>query len=184
MSARRNLLWPRSINSRLLRHLLLLFRLCLTHSIITPSRPEHRWLYPIDQPELLNVIRFRRTRGRLRALSPAARSQRHPLRRREVVGRRRCYLARRSGEELRCLRTPAKLPIEQLGFSGIDAPATLRVTRVVLASAHLNHDPCDNRGRNLAALCQRCHVLHDAPEHRRCRWYNAFRLRAIGDLFG
>ena len=33
------------------------------------------------------------------------------------------------GEGLRCLRTPAKLPIEQLDFSGIDVPATLRVTR-------------------------------------------------------
>ena len=30
----------------------------------------------------------------------------------------------------------------------------MRVTRVVLASAHLNHDPGDNRLRNLAALCQ------------------------------
>lgn len=74
--------------------------------------------------------------------------------------------------------------MEQPGLRGIDAPAMLRVTRVVLASAHLNHDPGDNRARNLAALCQHCHMLHDAAEHRRRRWFNAFRLRAIGNLFG
>ena len=37
--------------------------------------------------------------------------------------------------------------------------------------------------RCLAALCQRCHMRHDAGEHRRRRWLNAFRVRAIGDLF-
>jgi hypothetical protein len=35
----------------------------------------------------------------------------------------------------------------------------------------------------LSRLCQRCHMIHDAAEHRRRRWFNAFRLRAIGDLF-
>lgn len=48
---------------------------------------------------------------------------------------------------------------------------------------YLNHDPGDNRPRNLAALCQRCHMIHDASEHRRRRWFNAFHVRAIGDLF-
>lgn len=87
------------------------------------------------------------------------------------------------GRGLRCLPAPAELPVEQPGLAGIDAPTILRFTRVVLSSAHLNHDPGDNRPRNLAALCQRCHMLHDAAEHRRRRWFNAFRLRAIGDLF-
>jgi hypothetical protein len=50
----------------------------------------------------------------------------------------------------------------------------LPVTRVVLASAHLDHDPSNNRPRNLAALCQRCHMLHDAVEHRRTRWRKRF----------
>ena len=34
----------------------------------------------------------------------------------------------------------------QPGFAGIGPPASMRVTRVILASAHLNHDPGDNRG--------------------------------------
>jgi hypothetical protein len=54
---------------------------------------------------------------------------------------------------------------------------------VILASAHLNHDPGDNRLRNLAALCQACHMRHDAGEHRRRRLRNRFRSSAIRDLF-
>ena len=37
----------------------------------------------------------------------------------------------------------------------------LRTTRVVFAAAHLHSDPTNNRLRNLRALCQRCHMLHD-----------------------
>jgi hypothetical protein len=49
--------------------------------------------------------------------------------------------------------------------------------------AHLDHDPTNNNDRNLAALCQRCDMFHDADEHRRRRWQNAFRRRAMGDLY-
>ena len=68
-------------------------------------------------------------------------------------------------------------------LAGIPLAPRLPVTRVVLASAHLDHDPGNNRARNLAALCQRCHMLHDGEEHRRRRWGKVFRLRALGDLF-
>jgi hypothetical protein len=81
------------------------------------------------------------------------------------------------------LPPPTELLAIEPGLDGIGAPAPWRKTRVVLASAHLNHDPGDNRLRNLAALCQRCHMLHDADEHRRRRWLNAFRGRAVKDLF-
>lgn len=65
---------------------------------------------------------------------------------------------------------------------GDDLASIVRVTRVYIACAHLNHDPTDNASRNLAALCQRCHMIHDAAEHRRRRWRNAYRRRALGDL--
>jgi hypothetical protein len=29
-----------------------------------PIRPQHRWLYPIDWPQLSAVIRFKRAKGR------------------------------------------------------------------------------------------------------------------------
>ena len=37
----------------------------------------------------------------------------------------------------------------------------MRTTHVVLAAAHLDHDPTNNRLRNLRSLCQRCHLIHD-----------------------
>ena len=148
-----------------------------------PIAPEHRWFYPIDWPELSNLIRFRRAKGRC---EHCARPHGH-----EVIhlgegtwwsADEACWRDGR-GRRVRSLPPPNELTRDQLVFAGMDPPR-LRVTRVVLASAHLNHDPGDNRPHNLAALCQRCHMLHDASEHRRRRWLNAFRPRAIGDLFG
>lgn len=64
-----------------------------------------------------------------------------------------------------------------------DVLGAARTTRVVLATAHRNHDTADNAPTNLAAFCQRCHMVHDRPEHRRRRWLTLFRRRALGDLF-
>ena len=58
-----------------------------------------------------------------------------------------------------------------------------RTTRVVLATAHLDHDPMNNGSENLAALCQRCHILHDRDEHLRRRRLTYLMRRALGDLF-
>ncbi len=55
-----------------------------------------------------------------------------------------------------------------------------RITTIVLTIAHVHDpDPANCADDNLQALCQRCHLLLDAPLHaatRRAR-------RAIGDLF-
>ena len=60
--------------------------------------------------------------------------------------------------------------------------AALLTTKVFLAAAHLDHDPRNNRRRNLKAFCQRCHMLHDRDEHRR-RWLTYRMRKALGDLF-
>jgi hypothetical protein len=57
------------------------------------------------------------------------------------------------------------------------------MTRVVLAAAHLDSDPTNNRLRNLRALCQRCHMLHDRPHHLVQRWITYRRRLAFGDFF-
>ena len=64
-----------------------------------------------------------------------------------------------------------------------DAVVPLRVTKVALATAHLDHDPANNRPRNLKALCLRCHMLHDRPEHRRRRQLRLRMRKAVGNLF-
>lgn len=64
-----------------------------------------------------------------------------------------------------------------------DILARTRRTRVVLAAAHRNHDTSDNADANLAAFCQRCHMIYDRAEHQRRRWTTLFRRKALGDLF-
>jgi hypothetical protein len=59
----------------------------------------------------------------------------------------------------------------------------VRTTRVVLAAAHLDHDPRNNRLRNLRSLCQRCHLLHDRTHRLRQRRITYRRRDALGDLF-
>lgn len=51
--------------------------------------------------------------------------------------------------------------------------AALRLTKIVLTIAHLDHNIQHNTDDNLAALCQRCHLIHDAKHHAR----NAARTR-------
>ncbi|MGF7151953.1 hypothetical protein FHS96_005621 [Sphingomonas zeicaulis] len=133
-----------------------------------PIRPENRWLYPIDWPQLSGVIRF------VRAGSRCERCQRPHLRRVPHLGDGRWWDA-----EACCWRSDRGKPIPIDSF----ALELVRTTYVVLACAHLDHDPGNSAPSNLAALCQRCHMLHDAAEHRWQRWWNMFRLRAVRDLF-
>lgn len=44
-------------------------------------------------------------------------------------------------------------------------PATV----IVLTIAHLDHDTANNADDNLAALCQKCHLYHDAKQHASAR---------------
>ncbi len=39
-------------------------------------------------------------------------------------------------------------------------------SKVVLTIAHLDHKLIDHSDSNLTALCQRCHLRHDAEQHR------------------
>lgn len=46
-----------------------------------------------------------------------------------------------------------------------DEPHPVTGSMVVLTIAHLDHDIDNNADHNLAALCQRCHLTHDAQQH-------------------
>lgn len=41
-----------------------------------------------------------------------------------------------------------------------------KAIKIVLTVAHLDHDNTNNADSNLAALCQRCHLLLDADQHK------------------
>jgi hypothetical protein len=51
------------------------------------------------------------------------------------------------------------------------------------AIAHLDHDPNNNRLRNLKALCQRCYMLYERPEHRRRQWRPCIGARQAATCF-
>jgi hypothetical protein len=135
-----------------------------------PIHPQYKWLYPIDWPQLSAVIRFQRAKGRCEACGrPHGLEVQH-------LGDGRWWDEEeqtwRNGRG-RALRRPEP-PGEHLAA---------RRTKVVLATAHLDHDPTNNRPKNLKALCQRCHMMYDRDEHRRRRWVTLRRRKAIGDLF-
>ena len=136
-----------------------------------PIRPEFRWLYPIDWLQLSAMVRFGRARGRCEGCGrPHGQHVVHLGDGRWWDGEASTWRNGR-GRALRSLPAPEQWTIP------------LTTTRVVLACAHLDHDPGNNRLRNLKALCQRCHMLHDRPEHRRRRWLTLRMRKAIGDLF-
>jgi hypothetical protein len=45
-------------------------------------------------------------------------------------------------------------------------PPKLRRVRVMLHTAHLDHNPANCADENLAALCQACHLRNDVDQHR------------------
>ncbi len=135
-----------------------------------PIRPEHRFFYPIDWPQLSVVIRFGRAKGRCEACKrPHGQIVYH-------LGDGRWWDAEagawRDGQGR----------IIRLAFGVDDVLMRARRTKVVLAAAHRDHDTSNNANANLAAFCQRCHMIHDRPEHRRRRWFTLFRRKAMGDL--
>jgi hypothetical protein len=134
-----------------------------------PIRRELRPLYPRNWREISAEVRFVRAGGKCQ----------------------RC--GRPHGETLRVLPDGRWYDPQQRTWRdgrGRDArwPDLLAMTRachsrIILAAAHLNHDPSNNRWRNLRGLCQRCHLLHDRRHHRRQRWITWRSRYAVADLF-
>jgi len=137
-----------------------------------PIRPENRWLYPIDWPQLSDVIRFERAGGRCEGCG-------------RPHGRLVCHLGdgRWWDDAAHVWRNGRGRSLKLVPLGELPEGIKILTTQVVLACAHLDHDPSNNDPRNLKALCQRCHILHDKVEHLRQRWFT-YRLRkALGDLF-
>jgi hypothetical protein len=134
-----------------------------------PIKRIYRWLYPIDWPELSRTIRFKRARGACECCG-------------RPHGQWVFHLAdgRWWDPESRAWRTGQGRTLKRTQMVNLQS---VRRTRVFLACAHLNHDPAENSPNNLRALCQRCHLLHDRPEHLRRRRATYRRRLALGDLF-
>ncbi|PXW51403.1 hypothetical protein [Methylobacterium sp. B4] len=122
-----------------------------------PIRREHRFFYPIDWRELSSVIRFGHAKGRCEGCG-------------RLHGRTVFHLGdgRWWDEEAAswCDGT-GMIVCVAVGAAGVLGKT--RTTRVALATGHRNYDTADNFATNLAAWCQRCHIRHNRPEHRRRR---------------
>ena len=134
-----------------------------------PIKRELRWFYPIDWPEISRRVRFERAGGVCE----------------------RC--GRRHGETVRYLPDGRWFDVARhtrrngrgrlARWPDIEEAVAFRQTRVILAAAHLDHDPGNNRLRNLRSLCQRCHMIHDRTHHLARRRITYLLRRALGDLF-
>lgn len=135
-----------------------------------PIKPGLKGFYPIDWRELSDVIRFGRAKGRCEQCErPHGQTISH-------LGDGRWF---DPDEEV--WRDGQGRVVDFVDFR--DLGPALRQTRIVLATAHLDHDPTNNRPGNLKALCQRCHLLHDRDEHRKQTRVTILERRASGDLF-
>jgi hypothetical protein len=136
---------------------------------LMPIRRELRPLYPSHWRELSRRVRFERAGGRCQRCE------------RPHLALIRCLPDGRWFDE------PAATWRDRRGkiarWPDLVEATRLRTTRVVLATAHLDGDPTNNRLTNLRALCQRCHMLHDRPQHLAQRWITYRRRCALGDLF-
>ena len=134
-----------------------------------PIRPELRPLYPAHWRELSRHVRFERAGGRCQGCG------------RPHMAILRCLPDGRWFDEAASIwrgrrGKPARWP-------DLLEATRMRTTRVVLAAAHLDSNPANNRLANLKSLCQRCHMLHDRPYHLAQRWVTYRRRSAVGDLF-
>lgn len=123
-----------------------------------PIRPENRDRYPADWSDIRNRILARANH----------RCERCGVRDRELGGRKEngiwCRAIPRGDDGIRA-QWPKPGETERCA----DASGKirwLRIVRIVLTIAHLDHTPENCDPRNLQALCQRCHNRLDAPMRR------------------
>src|SRR3954469_8653485 len=76
----------------------------------------------------------------------------------------------------------AKNKCEQCGALH-GAPHPVTGTIVILTTAHLDRNRQNNRFWNLKALCNRCHLMHDMPQHVYSRKYGRETQYLNGKLF-
>ena len=134
-----------------------------------PIRPELRPFYPPHWHELSSYVRFERAEGRCQRC------------RRPHLTLIRCLPDGRWFDEQTATWRDRQGRMAR--WPDLMEATRFRMTRVVLAAAHLDSDPRNNRLTNLRALCQRCHLLQDRSHHLAQRWITYRRRRAIGDLF-
>ncbi|HEX9005434.1 MAG TPA: hypothetical protein VGB07_36340 [Blastocatellia bacterium] len=126
-----------------------------------PINPELKHLYPPDWKAISRRIRFERAGGKCERCGAPNRHW------------------RRSDADGLFFQTAEDAALFAVNIHEDDAV----ISRIILTTAHLNHDPTDNREENLAALCQRCHLAHDLKHHLESRRINREKVTGQQRLF-
>lgn len=140
-----------------------------------PIRPENKSRYPRNWPEISLEIR-RRARWHCEQCGVADGA----LGGRDRGGR--FWKAWPLGEKLNGYEWPEP-GTEARCSASTPGGQVLRIIRIVLTVAHLDHTPENCDPANLKAWCQRCHLAYDAPHHAAERFANARAGATVGDLF-
>ena len=138
-----------------------------------PIKAENRARYPKDWPEISQRIRQRAN----------YRCEFCGVPDKELGGRSAAgiwHKARPLGEKLLRLEWPKEGT--QAWCNGHDI-GPLRIVRIILTVAHLDHQPENCDPANLKALCQRCHNRYDQPHRKKNAAATNRAKKACGDLF-
>ncbi len=124
-----------------------------------PIRPSEKSRYPKDWPEVSRRVRERA--GNKCEFCGVANYA--------LGGRRKAdgawMEAHPKGEKLLHLEWPSPGELWWCGDRERQGVALLKIVRIVLTVAHLDHTPENCADENLKALCQRCHLIYDAKHH-------------------
>lgn len=138
-----------------------------------PIRPENKDRYPKNWPEI-----SQRIRKRVGNKCEECRVENHALGGRLRDGT--FVPAIPLGEKLTRIEWPEP---GTLGWCSNGTRAEhLRIIRIVLTVAHLDHTPEHCADENLKAWCQRCHLRYDAAMKRRGVKQRARAKAVIGEL--
>jgi 5-methylcytosine-specific restriction endonuclease McrA len=139
-----------------------------------PIKPENVHRYPPNWAEIRSEVLIR-ARGRCENCGVAN----YALGGRTRDGR--WLTAHPLGERLLSLEWPR--PGDWAWCSDGTHREELRIVRIVLTIAHLDHTPENCSLENLRAWCQRCHLSYDAQHHAQTAYHSRRAGRALGDLF-
>lgn len=141
-----------------------------------PIRPENKARYPKDWPAISARIRER----------AGNRCEECGIENYALGGRNKhgdWMPAQPTGDNGLRLTWPLPGDLGWCGNGETEGAARLRIVRIVLTVAHLDHTPENCADENLRCWCQRCHNRYDGANRRNGIQERTRAQKAVGDLF-
>lgn len=84
---------------------------------------------------------------------------------------------------IHCALTGNYITTDTGGVEPLHGDETQQAIKVVLTISHLDHDITNNDYSNLKALCQKCHLKHDAKHHAANARETRNKKKGLQELF-